>query len=58
MKSNTGSLWFLAGMATVIVGYVTLGAGNITIAPVLLVVGYCIFVPIALMKGFRGERGE
>ena len=46
------------GLAAVVAGYVTLGAGDITVAPILLIVGYCILVPVALLKGFRTERGE
>ncbi|MDF1544214.1 MAG: hypothetical protein P1R58_03825 [bacterium] len=39
------------GVATlvIIVGYVLLGQGSITAAPILLVLGYCILIPIALI---------
>jgi len=58
MKFSKGLPWLLAGLAAVVAGYVTLGAGDITVAPILLIVGYCILVPVALLKGFRTERGE
>jgi uncharacterized membrane protein HdeD (DUF308 family) len=37
------------GMISIIVGYVFLGYGSISLAPVLLVLGYCILVPLALL---------
>jgi hypothetical protein len=58
MKLNNGLPWLLAGLAAVVAGYAALGAGDITAAPILLVLGYCILVPVALLKGFRSEKGE
>jgi hypothetical protein len=40
---------FGVGMAAIILGYVLLAANNITIAPVLLVLGYCVLVPLAFL---------
>ena len=37
------------GMISIVVGYVFLGYGSISLAPVLLVLGYCILVPLALL---------
>lgn len=42
----------LAGLAVIILGYIALGMGSITLAPILLVVGYCVIVPIAIL--YRG----
>jgi len=33
-----------------VLGFVTLWTGSETLAPVLLVVGYCVLVPIAILK--------
>ena len=44
---------FAVGLATVIVGYIALAQGSITLAPVLLVLGYCAIIPIAIL--YRGE---
>ena len=43
--------YILFGIAllTIIVGYVFLGSGSITIAPILLVLGYCVLVPVAIL---------
>lgn len=40
---------FVAGMAAIVLGYVLLAVNNITIAPILLVLGYCILVPLAFL---------
>ena len=37
-------------MATILLGYADLARGGTTLAPILLVVGYCVFVPIAILK--------
>lgn len=49
--SKRGFRWklFGVGMAAIVVGYVLLGMNNITIAPVLLVLGYCVLVPLAFL---------
>ncbi|RKZ16839.1 hypothetical protein DRQ17_04955 [bacterium] len=38
-----------AGILSIIVGYITLAMGSITLAPILLVLGYAVFVPLGLM---------
>lgn len=40
---------FAAGMVAIVAGYVLLAVNDITIAPVLLVLGYCILVPLAFL---------
>jgi hypothetical protein len=42
-------LW-LAALATIAIGFADLARGGTTIAPVLLVIGYCVLVPIAILK--------
>ena len=32
------------------VGYADLWRGGVTVAPILLAVGYCILIPIAILK--------
>lgn len=38
-----------AGLLSIILGFLSLYKGSITLAPILLVLGYCIIVPIALL---------
>ena len=54
----------LLGVAAVVIliGYWTLaqepvdGFASLTIAPILLVIGYCLIIPYAIMKSHKGER--
>ncbi|MEZ5066932.1 MAG: hypothetical protein R3B81_19630 [bacterium] len=39
----------LAGLAAVVLGYVLLSQGSVTAAPILLVGGYCVLIPLAFM---------
>jgi len=39
----------LAGLVSMVIGYILLGQGSISAAPALLVLGYCILVPLALV---------
>ena len=38
-----------AGLAAVAIGYVALSQGSMTLAPLLLVAGYCVLVPLAFI---------
>lgn len=40
---------FGIGVAAIVLGYVLLAVNNITIAPLLLVLGYCVLVPLAFL---------
>lgn len=42
-------VFFGLGLAVIIVGYITLAAGSITLAPVLLVLGYCVLIPVSIL---------
>ena len=42
-------LW-VAALAAIVVGFADLARGGTTIAPVLLVLGYCVLVPVAILK--------
>ena len=46
---------FLSGLAVIIIGYLCLAKGpwdsffSLTLAPILLVLGYCVIVPVAIL---------
>ena len=40
---------FIAGMVSIVAGYVLLATNDITIAPLLLVLGYCVLVPLSFL---------
>jgi hypothetical protein len=42
-------LLLVAGVVVIALGYILLGRGSITAAPVLLVVGYCIMIPLSII---------
>jgi len=43
------------GVATLVMGYVALSRGSTTMAPVLLVAGYCILIPASLLIRARNR---
>ncbi len=43
------ALW-VAALATIAIGFADLARGGTTIAPFLLVIGYCVLVPLAILK--------
>jgi hypothetical protein len=62
-RANT--VLILTGLATVVAGYVALSKGpwnsfwSLTLAPILLVLGYCVIIPIALIyQKKKPEQGE
>ena len=65
-EADLGFHWRLAntvllglGVSVLVVGYVALSKGSITLAPVLLVVGYCGLIPAyLLLRGPGHDSGE
>ena len=50
LRFSKVNLWFaLAGMTTIAAGYYLLSAGSISFAPVLLVIGYVVLLPLAII---------
>ena len=47
---------FAIGLLVIVLGYVTLGYGSITLAPILLVLGYCVIIPIAIIINGAKEK--
>ena len=43
-------LWWAIALVTILLGYADLARGGMTVAPILLVAGYCVLVPIAILK--------
>jgi hypothetical protein len=51
-KNRSRALLFWgAALLTLLLGYVDLARGGETIAPILLVLGYVVLVPLAILKG-------
>lgn len=51
-------LIFAAALIVIIVGFWTLAEGSITLAPILLVAGYCVLLPIALIIKDKPEESD
>ncbi len=47
---------FALGLISIVVGYVLLDRGSVTAAPLLLVLGYAVLLPVALVLGWRSLR--
>lgn len=43
-------LWWGIALVTLLAGYIDLARGGATIAPILLVAGYFVLVPAAILK--------
>lgn len=43
-------VWWAIALLTIFLGYADLARGGMSIAPVLLVVGYCVLVPLAILR--------
>ena len=56
---TTNTVLLGLGVAALVAGYLALARGSITLAPILLVSGYCGLIPASLLWRKRGvETGE
>ena len=46
-----GLLWWGLAFGVIVIGFADLARGGETIAPILLTVGYCVLIPMAILKG-------
>lgn len=63
VESDLGFSWGMVnsvllglGVAALVFGYLALSRGSITMAPILLVTGYCVIIPASLLWRGRGEE--
>ena len=40
---------FMVGIIVILVGFYALSRGSMTLAPILLVLGYCVIIPLAIL---------
>jgi Flp pilus assembly protein TadB len=56
---SLNSLLLALGVAVIAIGYVALSRGSVTLAPVLLILGYCVLIPASLLwRGRKAASGE
>jgi hypothetical protein len=48
-RARSISFW-AAALIVIVAGFADLAAGGTTVAPILLVLGYCVLVPVAILK--------
>ena len=53
-----GTWLLLTALIAIVIGYVTLAAGRLSVGPLLLVGGYCVLLPLFLWTSFRRRVGE
>ena len=46
------------GLFLIIVGFIFLSVGDITISPILLVLGYCVAIPLGILLPGRRKKKE
>ena len=55
--SMLNSVLLGVGVAVLAAGYMSLAKGSLTLAPVLLVAGYCVLIPASLLVRGSGSNG-
>lgn len=48
-RVSSAVMWWGAALLTLVLGYADLARGGESIAPILLVLGYCVLVPRAIL---------
>lgn len=47
---------FALGLVIIVVGFISLRMGSITLAPILLVLGYCVIIPLSIIVDWKKRR--
>jgi membrane-anchored glycerophosphoryl diester phosphodiesterase (GDPDase) len=47
---------FALGLVVIVLGFITLRMGSITLAPILLVLGYCVIIPLSIIVDWKRKR--
>lgn len=48
--SRGNGIWLGAAVIAIAIGYFLLSTGSMILAPILLVLGYCVLLPIGIIK--------
>ena len=49
LLGQRNALLLMVGILIIVIGYFLLGRGSITAAPLLLVLGYCVVIPLSII---------
>ncbi len=65
IKAETGPIFgkrnyilFAVGLLVIIAGFIFLGTGDTVFAPILLVLGYCVIIPLAIIIKDKKKEPE
>jgi hypothetical protein len=47
---DRSAFWWAVTAAVLLLGYADLARGGVTLAPILLIIGYCVLVPLAILR--------
>ena len=47
--SNINYILFAAGLVIITAGWFLLRAGHISVSPIMLILGYCVIIPLAII---------
>ena len=51
LSRRSALLWWGLSLLALVIGYADLWRGGITIGPIMLVLAYCVLVPLAILRG-------
>ena len=54
--SRINYILMAVGLGMIVVGFIFLAFGDITIAPILLVIGYCAVLPVAILISKKPKK--
>jgi len=55
---KTNSIIFAAGILSIVMGYIFLARESLTLAPILLVLGYAVLIPVSLVYKSRIKKKD
>jgi hypothetical protein len=47
-----------AGLVLIVLGFILLATGDITLAPILLVLGYCVVIPLGMLLPKKDDESK
>jgi len=56
--SKLNYILMAVGLGMILIGYILLAVGDITGAPILLVIGYCAVLPTAILIAGKSKKGS
>jgi hypothetical protein len=64
LPSRRNLLIILGGVVTIVIGFLVMSAGgtvdplSVTIAPIILIIGYCVVIPLGIMLRNKKDASQ